>query len=431
MFGDLLLLLGLIVLNGLFSATEIAVITLRKTRVAQLVDMKKKGAPAVLYLRNQTERFLATVQVGITAVGASAAAYGESSIGIRIARFLEGVPALASWASPIAFTVTISCITFLSVVLGELVPKSLALRSPEPVALLLARPLLWLSKLARPAVWLLSKSSNMLLRFFGDETSFTEARLSPDELQDLVTEAARTGGIDTGTADIARRALDMRELTAEDVMNPRIRIRALPLDATRAQVLALLNEALPDSFPVFEGTIDNLTGYVAVKELARQLLSNSNSSLEPLLRPVLYVPPALSAITLLARMQKEGVPMAVVLDDAGGTKGLVRFEDLLDELVDEIHDDSQPASTSVIVEEGGSLLVRADLPVRELNREHGLTLPESEDWVTMAGLCLELAGRIPAVGTLLRAEDGSVIEILDATPRMIRSVRVRPESSTD
>ncbi len=226
MLSDFLLLLGLILLNGLFAATEIAVITLRKTRVAQLVEMRKGGANAILQLRSNTERFLATVQVGITAVGAAAAVYGENSIGNRVAKLIEGVPWLTDWASHIGVVVTIFTITFLSVVLGELVPKSLALRAPEPVALLLSRPLLWLARLARPVVWLLSQSSNLILRAFDDKTSFLEARLSPDELQDLVTEAERQGGLDDRTADIARRALDMRELTAEDVMNPRIRIRA-------------------------------------------------------------------------------------------------------------------------------------------------------------------------------------------------------------
>lgn len=428
MFTDFLLLLGLILLNGLFSATEISVIALRKTRVAQLVETNRKGARAVQELRNHTERFLATVQVGITAIGAAAAAYGESSFGGHIARYFEGIPVLSSWASPIAFTVTISSITFLSVVLGELVPKSLALRSPEPVALVLSSPLLWLSKAARPAVWLLSKSSNILLKLFGDETSFTEARLSPDELQELVSEAARTGDLDDGTADIARRALDMHELTAEDVMNPRTRLRALPLPASKAEVLTLFGHELPDRLPLYEGSIDNVMGYVAAKDIARQLLTGEAFSLQKLLRPVLYVPPALPAVLLLTRMQQEGIPMAVVLDDGGGTKGVVSFEDLLEELVDEVHDKGTPAAKPVVVEANGNLLVRADLPVRELNRDYGLDLEESEEWVTMAGLCLELAGRIPEAGTLLRTEDGTVLEILDATPRMIRSLRVRPHN---
>jgi putative hemolysin len=425
---DFLLVLGLIVLNGLFSATEIAVIALRKTRVSQLVESKRPGARAVQLLREQTERFLATVQVGITAVGAAAAVYGEDSLGERLATTLSGIPLLAEWASPLAFAVTIFTITFLSVVIGELVPKSLALRAPEPVALLLARPLLWLSSLARPLVWLLTVSSNLILKLFGDKTSFTETRLSPDELQELVEEAARSGDLDDGTADIASRALDLRDLSAEDVMKPRTQVSALPLGATRQQLLEVLQRELPDRLPLFEGTIDNLAGYVAVKELARQMLDGKPLSLKRLLRPVIYVPPALPAVKLLARMQNERTPLAVVLDEAGGTKGLVAFEDLLEELVGEVNDDnSLPPPVSIVQEPDGSLVVRADTPLRELNRDHGLELPEGEEWSTLAGLCLELAGRIPEPGTLLRADDGSVLEILVADPRVIRSVRVRPQ----
>lgn len=421
-----MLVLGLIVFNGLFSATEIAVIALRKTRVSQLVEEKRRGARAAQLLREQTERFLATVQVGITAVGAAAAVYGEESIGERLAEILGTIPAVARWASPIAFAATVFTVTFLSVVIGELVPKSLALRAPEPVALALSPPLLWLSSLARPVVWLLTASSNLILRLFGDKTSFTEARLSPDELQELVEEAARSGELDDGTADIASRALDLRDLTAEDVMKPRTQVCALPVNATRSQVSDVLARELPDRLPLYEGTIDNLAGYVAVKELARQCLDGKTMSLKKLIRPVLFVPPALPAVKLLSRMQKERAPLAVVLDEAGGTKGLVDIEDLLEELVGEVNDDSMPPPAGTVVEPTGSLIVRADTPVRELNRDHGLDLPEGEEWSTLAGLCLELAGRIPEAGTLLKAEDGSVLEILEADPRVIRSVRVRP-----
>lgn len=421
-----MLVLGLIVLNGLFSATEIAVISLRKTRVSQLVEEKRRGARAAQLLREQTERFLATVQVGITAVGAAAAVYGEESIGERLAEMLSTIPAVAAWASTIAFAATVFMVTYLSVVIGELVPKSLALRAPEPVALALSPPLLWLSSLARPVVWLLTASSNLILRLFGDKTSFTEVRLSPDELQELVEEAARSGELDGGTADIASRALDLRDLTAEDVMKPRTQVCALPVNATRSQVSDVLARELPDRLPLYEGTIDNLAGYVAIKELARQCLDGKPMALKKLLRPLLYVPPALPAVKLLSRMKKERAALAVVLDDAGGTKGLVDIEDLLEELVGEVNDDSMPPPAGTIVEPSGSLIVRADTPVRELNRDHGLDLPEGEEWSTLAGLCLELAGRIPEAGTLLKAEDGSVLEILEADPRVIRSVRVRP-----
>lgn len=428
MLSEILLLLALIALNGVFSATELAVVSLRKSRLSQLVEEKNPGSKAVHALREQPEHFLATVQIGITAVSAAAAVYGEESIGRRVAAWLLTFPALAEWATFLGFASTVLTVTYLSVVLGELVPKSLALRRPEPLALAIGRPLLLLSRAARPLVWLLSSSSNLILRLFGDKTSFIEARMSPDELQELVVEAARTGQLDDSTADIASRAFDMRELSAEDVMKPRTQVHALPVQASRQQVLHVLEQELPDRLPIYEGNIDNVVGYVAVKELAKQCLAGRPLSLRKALRRVLLVPPALPAVKLLSRMQKERVPLAVVLDEAGGTKGLVSFEDLLEELVGEVHDDSVPPPEGVLEQPDGSLLVRGDVPVRELNRDRHLDLPEGETWSTLAGLCLELSGRIPQPGTVLTAADGSVLEVLESDPHVVRLVRVRPRT---
>jgi putative hemolysin len=423
---DLVLLLALVTANGLFSATEIAVLSLRKTRLAQLLEENRRGARSVAQLRAAPESFLATVQVGITAVGAAAAVFGQDSIGERVAATLRELPLLARYASPLAFAITIVTITFLSVVLGELVPKSLALRSPEPIALMLARPLLILSSLARPVVWLLTASSNLILRFFGDETSFTEARHSPDELEELVEEAARAGDLDDGTADLATRALEMRDLTVEHVMTPRVRAVALPLGASREDVLAALGPNLTERIALYEGSVDHVVGYVALSELALQALSQRPFSLAEVLRPVLLVPPGLLAMELLARMQRERVPLAVVLDEAGGTHGIVVLEDLLEELVDDVSVGRTTPAPPMHLEEGGAIIVRGDTPVRDVNRVHHLELPESDAWSTIAGLCLELAGKIPEPGAELRAGK-CTLEVVEADRRRVQRVRVRPE----
>jgi putative hemolysin len=422
---DLVLLFSLVAANGLFSATEIAVISLRKTRVTQLVDEGRRGAHSVAQLRAQPESFLATVQVGITAVGAAAAVIGEGSIGERVAGALRELPALARYASPLAFTITIVSVTFLSVVLGELVPKSLALRAPEGIALVMARPLLFLSSAARPVVWLLTAASNVILKVFGDETSFTEARHSPDELEELVEEAARAGDLDDDTADLATRALEMRDLTAEQVMTPRVRVRALPIHAPREDVLALLTPPLPDRIALYEGNIDHVVGYVDLKQLCEQTLAGRPFSLAELMHPVLLVPPSLSAMELLGRMKRERTSLAVVLDEAGGTHGLVALEDLLEELVDEVSVEHTRPRAQMDVESSGAIVVNGDMPVRDLNRAHGLELPESEAWSTVAGLCLDLAGVIPAAGTRLQAGEW-ILEVVEADGRKVKRVRVMP-----
>lgn len=421
---DLVLILGLVAANGLFAATEIAVLSVRKTRISQLAAEHHPGARAVLKLRENPERFLATVQVGITALGAATAAYGEGSLGQKAEAWLREVPALSELAHTIAFTLTIVGVTFLSVVLGELVPKSLALRAPEAVALTLGRPLRALASIARPAVWLLTRCSNLLLRSFGDKTSFTESRLSAQELQDLVEEAARAGQLDLKTADIASRALELPELTAGDVMRPRTQLNALTLTADPDEVRDFLALELPDRLPVCERGMDSIVGYVVVKELVGPLLSHSEWNLAAHVHEPLFVPASLSAVRLLSRMRADGVPFAVVIDGSGGTRGLVELPDLLEEVVGDL--DSDPSGPpDVTTEQDGALLVPGPLPVRQLNRDYALDLPDGPDFSTVAGLCLDLAGAIPVRGTVLSGVEGLRLEITESDNRAVRWVRIR------
>lgn len=237
---EILIILALVLANGIFAGAEIAVIALRKSRLAQLVDEGRAGARSILALRNEPERFLATVQVGITVVGATAAAFSGASLAARLTPVLERVPAISHVAEDVALAIVIAVVSYLSLVFGELVPKSIALRASEAYALLAARPLRALAWLARPLIWFLTSSSNLVLRPLGDSTSFTESRLSPDELQQLVEEAAKVGSLDEGTSEIASRALDFGSLTAADVMIPRNRVNGIPRNASPADVRRIL-----------------------------------------------------------------------------------------------------------------------------------------------------------------------------------------------
>ena len=221
---EVAIILALVAANGVFAGAEIAIISLRKTRLAQLVEEGRASARAVKRLRDSPGRFLATVQVGITVGGATAAAFGGASVAERLAPTLARITGLAHYAHQLAFALVVALVSYLTLVLGELVPKSLALRASERYALLVARPLLALSSFARPIVWLLTQSSNLFLRPFGDRTTFTEARLSVEELEQLVDEAGRAGALDEPTAEIASRALAFRDLTAGDVMVPRTEV---------------------------------------------------------------------------------------------------------------------------------------------------------------------------------------------------------------
>ncbi|HVS10947.1 MAG TPA: hemolysin family protein [Planctomycetota bacterium] len=420
-------MLLLVLCNAFFAGAEIAVVTVRRSRLGQLLEAGRRGARAVAALREDPERFLATVQIGITVIGASAAAFGGASIATRLAPRIAEVPGLGTWSDDIALGIVVAGISFLSIVLGELVPKSIALRHAETFALLAARPLRGIAWLARPFVWFLTVTSNVFLRPFGDRTSFTEARLSREELQHIMEDATRSGTLDTRTGEIASRALEFGHLSAADVMVPRNRVQTLARDARPEGIAAVFFSSGGHSrIPVYERTPENIVGYLTVKDVARRLLEGREVELGPLIRPPNFVPESASAASLLHEMQRRRLSLAIVIDEYGGFAGIVTIEDLLEELVGELFSEHATAEDWIHREEDGTAVVRGLAPIREVNRALDLDLEEG-DWTTVAGLCAGLAGKIPERGTRLRARDGTELEVLEASPRVVRRVRLRPQ----
>lgn len=416
----------LILANGFFAGSEIAVVALRKSRIQELADEGRGSAHAVLSLRNNMERFLATVQIGITVVGATAAAFGGASIAARLVPVFAQVSWLAPHADKVALGTVVAVISYLSIVVGELVPKSLALRGAEAYAMLVSRPLVWLSYLARPLVWFLTVSSNLVLRPFGDRTTFTEARHSAEELQQLMDEAAKAGTVHPRAGEIASRAIDFGNLTAEEVMVPRQQVVMLPRHATPDEVRSTMLENTHTRMPVYEGRVDNVVGYVVVKDLLSLAWEQKLIVLEDVMRPPYFVPETKRAVDLLQDMRNKRIPFAIVVDEQGGMAGIVTFEDLLEELVGDIFNEySGEAAELVTREPDGSAVVNAGAAIRDVNRELQLELPEEGDFTTIGGLCLAFAGHIPTTGERVKLPNGIVLEVLEASPRRVRKVRVR------
>lgn len=413
-------------MNGILAGAEIAVVSIRRTRLQQLVEEKRAGAEAVAKLRALPERFLATVQVGITVVGTTAAAFG----GYRISRYLEPTIARLPWfteeAEEIALAIVVAAVSYLSLVLGELVPKSLALRSGETYALLVAKPLLALSWVARPVVWFLTATSNLFLKPFKDQTTFMEAHISKEELQQMVEEAAESGQLDIHASEIASRALAFDKLTLREVMIPRNRIDALPLRATSDQVRQFMLEERRSRIPVFDGKLDNLAGYVSAKDISALAWEGRLIVLQDLLRPLKVVPETMPATEVLRFMQRERQRLAVAVDEHGVVSGMVTFEDLVEELVGDMLSERDEPDPAIVRAADGSVVVRGDVPIREINRELEVELPEPDAVTTIAGLATHLAGGIPNRNARLAADDGIVLVVLDATPRMVKRVRVIP-----
>lgn len=425
--SEIVIILVLILVNAVFAGAEIAIVTMRRGRILELAEEGRGSAKAVLALREQPERFLATVQVGITVVGATAAAFGGASIAEHVAGLIAPAhPWLAQHAQAVSLALVIAAVSYLSIVLGELVPKSLALRSSERYALLVARPLLALSFAARPLVWLLSSSANVLLKPFGDRTTFTETRHSAEEVQQIVEEAVQAGTIHPEAAEIATRALELPELTAADVLVPRRDVVAIPRNASTAELERILLEHGHSRIPVYAESIDNVVGYIAVKDLLALAWERKLIVLEDVIRPAFFVPESKRAVDLLKEMRTRHQPFAIVVDEHGGMSGIVTMEDVIEELVGEIFSENQQDTMALVHKEAdGSALINASIAVRDVNRALDIELPDDGDWSTLGGLVMAVAGHMPTMGERLQLPNGIVLEVVDASPRHVRTVRLR------
>ena len=431
MLAELIVILALILANGVLSGAEIAVVSLRRTRVEQLLDEKRIGAEALAGLRAQPERFLVTVQIGITVIGTTAAAFGGSTLSRHIQPLIARIDWMAPHAQPIAFAAVVAVISYLSLVLGELVPKSLALRVGETYALLVARPLRWLSAATNPLVVLLTATSNLILKPFRDRTNFMEARLSREELQFLVDEAAKTGTLDEHAGEIASRAIAFDRLTLADVVIPRDHIDSLPRKATAEQIRRFMLEERRSRIPVYDGPPANLVGYVSAKDIISIAWEGKLVVLEDLLRPLKMFAETTPAIDVLRSMRRERHRIAAAVDEHGGVSGLVTFEDLVEELVGDVFSEHEEPRPPIVTAPDGSAIVRGDVPLREVNRALGLSLPEADGASTVAGLAMNLAGGLPNRRARLAAHDGTVLEVVDVGAHAVRSVRIIPAPSVE
>ncbi len=427
---ELLIVVGLLIVHGLISGSELAILTVRQTRLRELIRRGDRRARAVESLRDQPERFLATVQIGMSIAGTAAAAFGGARLEQGMEPFFTRL-GFGAWAPVVSLTTVVIFVAFTELVIGELVPKSLALRYSDRYSFLVARPLKAISQVVRPLVWILTSVSNVFLRFFGDRTTFSEARLSRDELQQLVQEAAKTGSVDPRASEIASRALGFGEVTVAEVMVPRGRIVALHKAAPPEEIQRVLLEQGHSRMPVYDGSLDNITGYIVARDVLSLAWEKGLIVLDDILRPAHKVPEATRALDLLREMQRRRTQMAVVVDDQGGISGLVTTEDLIEELVGDIMSEDDVPEQYFAREPSGTILVQGWAAVRKVNRDLHLDLPVGRDRTTIAGLCMVLAHAIPQAGERVTTDNGTVLEVIESSPRRVRRVRIHPVVRSD
>ena len=416
-------LLGLTAVNAFFSGAEIAILSVRKSRLRELADGGSTRARAALALRQKPEQFLATVPVGITVVGASAGAFGGVVLEQPLAELLRSVGA-GPWADRLALALVVALVSALSIVLGELVPKSLALRSSDRFALLAAPVLLVVSRVARPVVAVLTFASNVFLRPFHDKTTFVESRLSREELRQLLEEATEAGSVDARAGEIATRAMDLGDLPVGAVMVPRGSIASLEETASEGEVRALLRDRPFSRYPLTGGGPENVLGYVMARELYSQLL-DGRLDLRAALRKVPFFPEQTRAVEVLRVLQLSRTHIGIVVDELGSVVGLVSVEDLAEEVLGEIFAEHETPSGLLQAEGPGVYVALGTAPVHEINRELGTDLPVGPGFSTLAGLLLHQERAIPAAGARITLPGGLEAEVVEATSQRVRRVRLR------
>jgi putative hemolysin len=429
---DLTLILLLIALNAVFALSEMAVVASRSARLQHLEEDGRPGAAAAAALHRDPARFLSTVQVGITAVGVLAGALGERAIADPLAARLAEWPALTPHAAGVAFAVTVVLITFLSVVLGELVPKRLALLAPERVALLVAAPMRVFARLAAPVVWLLSKSSGAVLALVPRREGH-EPPVSDEEIAVLMQQGAAAGVFHASEQAYVSNVLRLDERRVTSIMTPRQQFHAVDLDDDPATVRAQVGAARHTRIVVCRGGPDNVLGIVEVAELLADVLAGLPLDVAARVRDPLRVPETATTTSLIETFRAAGRQIALVTDEYGEVQGLVTDSDFLGAIVGDIGTSGTPVPSGIQRREDGSWLVEGSLPIEDLQDALELgTLPGQEEhqYTTVAGFVLHQLGRIPRAADHFEWEDLR-FEVVDMDGRRVDKVLVTGGSGRD
>jgi putative hemolysin len=411
---QIVLIVFLVLFNGLFAMTEIAIVSSRKAVLQARAEAGSKGAARALKLAEEPGRFLSTVQIGITLVGVFAGASAGAKLSAKLTGVLEGVPVVGGYAEEIAFVVVIGAITFVSLVLGELAPKRVAIRFPEGIASVMSGPMAWLSKVASPFVSLLSWSTTALMRLCGVKDDKGE-KLSRDEFTVLIREGMVAGGIAKAESRMMEGVLAFEKLVAYDIMIPRPKMVWIEKDEEHVDVWPRIAKSAQGFFPVYEKQWDNLVGVVSVKDCYAQLAAGADVRFQNLMQAPLLVPEVQKAAALLEQFRETGHHAAFVVDEFGGVTGMVTLLDLMEAVVGDVPSKEERITLPIRKREDGSWLVDGLVEIEKLpDHLEGFDLPTGggDEFQTPAGWFSHVLGRVPAEGDVIE-ESGWRFEIVD------------------
>jgi putative hemolysin len=416
--SDVLIIAGLILLNGLFAMSELAIVSARTSRLRMLADRGNAGARTALALASDPGKFLSAVQIGITLVGIIAGAYSGASLGGPTGERLQALGLPERWAPEAGFALVIALTTYFSLVVGELVPKQLALRAAEQIAVVAAIPIAGVARVTAPFVWLLDRSSELLLRLTG-VTHKGDHALTAEELQMVFAEATRSGVIEEDERQIMTGIMRLADRPVRELMTPRTELDTIDRKASEAEVRAAIKDSPHSLLPVADGSPDNIVGVVKVKDVLAALLAGKKPNLARLMRKAEVIPDQLDAMDALRLLQQSDVAMALVHDEYGHLEGVVTPADLLSAIVGNFASHQDEGDDPLMVtREDGSLLLSGALPVDALIDQLGLKFDDDRDFATAAGYALSVFKKLPREGEHFH-DQGWRFEVVDMDGRKI------------
>jgi len=418
---EIIFILMLIGLNGLFALSEMALASANRNRLALLETQGVRGAAMAMRLTADPEHFLPAVQIGITLIGIVSGAFGGARVAESLTPVLAQVPALQPFAGTLALTLVVIGITYLSLIIGELVPKQIALQNPERLACVAAGPLEFLSRAAMPIVWLMGASSRLVLRIAGVKRT-PQQTVSEEEIKALLVEGEQTGVLETGERDMIERVLRLADKPVRAIMTPRNEVAWIDITDSQAEIAVALKQRPRSRFVVCNGSIDNVVGVVQAKAILDTILDGRPLSIADALRQPIVMPDTVTALDALERLRADDLGMALVMDEYGSFEGLVTAHDLLEAIVGD-PESAAPAPDRGTEADDSALMLDGMMPVDEVKARLGLpTLPATGTYHTLAGLVLALLRRVPREGDRI-VFGGWLFEVAAMDGRRVDRVR--------
>jgi putative hemolysin len=428
MIVELVIVVLLILLNAFFAMSELALVSARRARLQGMADAGHRGARAALTLAEDPSRLLSTVQVGITLVGIFAGAFGGATLSVPVREWLQTLPVVGPWADGLSFALVVFAITYFSLIIGELVPKRIALNHAETIASRVARPMQRIAMVGAPVVWLLQRSTELVLRLLRISSAPSQT-VTEEEVKSLIAEGTEAGVFVEAEREMIDGVLRLADRSVRSIMTPRHEMVWIDLEDSLDEIRKTIASGGCSRFPVARGTLDEVEGMVQTKDMLDRLLQGGPLDIAEIMRPPLVVPDGTPALKLLQTFRSSSIHLAIVVDEYGSVEGLVTPSDILSAIAGEVGDLSiDAAGYSIVRREDGSWLVDAMTPIDEVERLlrlRGLRSPD-DDYHTLAGFVLWHLGHMPKVAESF-VENGMRYEVMDMDGNRIDKVLVRIE----